>query len=108
MGAIFVIQATTSEHPLLLHHQHHLLHHGHHVPQDPYGWFQWYCRFYLGRRSTDDARQVGRWKAAASKGSGRFRLQLTNKCYNEGKQVGDASVSPVIRQTMQHWAVEVS
>merc|ERR1711918_76868 len=30
---------------------------------DPYGWFQWYCRFYLGRRSDDDERQIGRWKS---------------------------------------------
>ena len=29
---------------------------------DPYGWFMWYCRFYLGRRSDDDERQIGRWK----------------------------------------------
>ena len=33
--------------------------------QDPYGWFQWYCRFYQGRRSDDDERQVSRWKKCA-------------------------------------------
>jgi hypothetical protein len=27
---------------------------------DPYGWFQWYCRFFQGRRSSDDARQIAR------------------------------------------------
>ena len=30
---------------------------------DPYGWFMWYTRFYLGRRTDDDERQIGRWKA---------------------------------------------
>lgn len=30
--------------------------------QDPRGWFEWYCRFYMGRRSGDDQRQISRWR----------------------------------------------
>ena len=29
---------------------------------DPYGWFQWYFRYWSGRRSKDDERQINRWE----------------------------------------------
>mmetsp|Transcript_10892 Transcript_10892/g.16592 ORF Transcript_10892/g.16592 Transcript_10892/m.16592 type:complete len:100 (-) Transcript_10892:225-524(-) len=74
---------------------------------DPYGWFQWYCRFYSGRRCGDDARQIGRWcKSAGMKG--RFRSQLCNKVMKAGTVAGDERISPVIRQTLLHWGLEVT
>jgi hypothetical protein len=32
-------------------------------PDDPRGWFQWYCGYYCGRRSQDDLCQIARWRA---------------------------------------------
>ena len=69
---------------------------------DPYGWFQWYCRFFLGRRCDDDARQIDRWRKCAGP-KGRFRNQLIGKCAAARRPFDDASVSPIIRQTLQHW-----
>uniref|UniRef100_A0A7S4EJL4 Uncharacterized protein n=1 Tax=Pseudo-nitzschia australis TaxID=44445 RepID=A0A7S4EJL4_9STRA len=76
---------------------------------DPYGWFQWYCRFYQGRRCADDQRQIGRWlKSAGPKG--RFRSQLCNKIYAAGglSRLSDTKISPVIRQTMLHWGLDIT
>lgn len=75
--------------------------------QDPYGWFQWYCRFYLGRRSDDDNRQVSRWvKAIGDKG--RWRTFLVGQCVKKGAAWDDASASPVTRQTLLHWGYELT
>lgn len=75
--------------------------------QDPYGWVQWYCRFYNGRRSKDDKRQIARWLAFAGP-NGRFRLRLINMCIKAKKRFNDESVSPVIRQGLQHWAYKLT
>jgi len=46
---------------------------------DPYGWFQWYCRFYQGRRCSDDSRQISRGLGVIG-AKGRWRNNLINKC----------------------------
>jgi len=70
---------------------------------DPYGWFQWYCRFFLGRRSTDDDRQIKRWMNGQGP-TGRWRIRLCNDVIKSKGKVDDAKVSPVLRQVLQHWA----
>ena len=39
---------------------------------DPYGWFQWFFRYWLGRRSLDDKRQIARWKGIVSRVRGKL------------------------------------
>ena len=74
--------------------------------QDPYGWFQWYCRFYRGRRTKDDRRQIDRWlKLAGPKG--RFRNRLLNMIKKKKSKKNDYKISPVIRQVLQHWAYKI-
>ena len=75
--------------------------------QDPYGWFQWYCRYYNGRRTSDDERQIGRWLKLAGP-NGRFRRTLMNKIIKKGTTYNDASVSPVIRQVLLHWGYQLT
>lgn len=65
-------------------------------PQDPRGWFEWYCRYYLGRRTDDDERQIKRWLAMK-----RHIMQVKKNC-----RAGDANCRPKQRQSLLHWAYD--
>ena len=74
---------------------------------DPYGWFQWYCRFYLGRRTTDDNRQISRWLNVCGP-NGRFRITLIKSIIREKTKYNDYKIKPVVRQGMLHWSYELT
>tara|TARA_B100001094_G_C18120047_1_gene766338 strand:+ start:632 stop:1288 length:657 start_codon:yes stop_codon:yes gene_type:complete len=76
---------------------------------DPYGWVQWYCRFYNGRRlkNGEDERQISRWAGIASE-RGRFRRWLVTLILKKNSEWDESKVSPAIRQTLQHWAYELT
>lgn len=75
--------------------------------QDPYGWVQWYCRFYEGRRSPDDERQIKRWLCFAGP-KGRFRNNLINQIKKAGTVYTDLSISKTIRQSLLQWGYELT
>ncbi len=63
---------------------------------DPRGWFQWYCRYYMGRRMEDDARQIKRWKAIR-----RHVRQIEKNC-----EPGNLLCRRPQRQALLHWAYD--
>ncbi|MDG2341640.1 MAG: hypothetical protein P8L24_01040 [Cytophagales bacterium] len=75
--------------------------------QDPRGWFQWYCRYYLGRRTDDDKRQIQRWNNFCGL-KGRWRNYIYSKIYNRGTSTDDISFSLAVRQSLLHWGYMVN
>jgi hypothetical protein len=65
-------------------------------PEDPRGWFQWYCRYYMGRRCEDDSRQIKRWKNMR-----RHVAQIKRNC-----EPWDMECRPKQRQALLHWAYD--
>ncbi len=66
-------------------------------PDDPRGWFQWYCRYYMGRRMPEeDLRQIRRWK-----GIKRHVAAIKKNC-----EPGDDTCRPKQRQALLHWAYD--
>ena len=76
-------------------------------PIDPYGWVQWYCHFYNGRRSNDDERQVQRWKNFTGP-NGRWKSRLISMILKNSTTYDNESISPVIRQGLQHWGYQLT
>jgi len=64
--------------------------------EDPRGWFQWYCRYYSGRRCADDLRQIKRWRAVR-----RHLAQLRKNCARR-----DLTCRRKQRQALLHWAYD--
>jgi hypothetical protein len=83
---------------------------------DVRGWFQWYCRFFQGRRCDDDERQISRWRKCVGE-TGRFKRTLLKQYGRAGVRTVEEDdededderpgISPVVSQTCLHWAFEV-
>ena len=65
--------------------------------------FQWYFRYWLGRRSQDNKRQINRWKGIVS----RFKGKLVKMITDAGSKYDGYSILPKIRQILLHWGYEL-
>ena len=65
-------------------------------PEDPRGWFQWYCRYFMGRRFPDDERQIKRWRMMR-----RHIAQIKQHC-----NIRDINCRRKQRQALLHWSYD--
>lgn len=71
--------------------------------RDPYGWFEWWCKYSMGLRGEDDNRQISRWQDFCGS-NGRWR----NVIYRRIHETKDWNVSPRVQQSLLHWGYEVN
>ena len=77
-------------------------------PDDPNGWFEWYCKYHAGRRHEDDSRQIKRWNAFCGP-NGRWKNIIYAKIHSYGKSFAySREVSPRIQQSLLHWSYLVN
>jgi len=71
--------------------------------RDPYGWFEWWCKYDMGLRGEDDDRQISRWQDFTGS-NGRWRNAIYKRIYD----TKDWNVSPRIQQSLLHWGYKIN
>ena len=75
---------------------------------DPRGWFEWYCKYFMGRRHEDDERQIKRWIAFCGP-SGRWRSIIYGKIHASQANIKESKdISRRIQQSLLHWSYVVN
>ena len=65
--------------------------------EDPLGWFQWYCRYTMGRRIHDDNFQINRWIVFGPRHIGGIKANC---------EPNNMLCRPRQRQALLHWAYD--
>lgn len=74
------------------------------LEHDQLGWFQWYCNYYLGRRTSDDQKQINRWRSFVARHSAQVMKHC--KVYDESEPNGLARSKrerPIQKQALLQW-----
>jgi hypothetical protein len=71
--------------------------------RDPYGWFEWWCKYDMGLRGEDDDRQIRRWQDFCGS-NGRWRHNIYKKIYESG----DWTIGKRVQQSLLHWGYAVN
>lgn len=75
---------------------------------DQRGWFEWYCKYYLGRRHIDDERQIKRWLSFCGP-KGRWRNSIYSKIHSYGIDIKlSSNFSIRIQQSLLHWSYMIN